>query len=86
MIPSPTFVWLYTGTWPFSVFGVKASQVRARYGAVFAAGARQGWHPLSSDGSGIFVEIVGNRDGEETFRISHYSEDPRPAWAAAAQL
>lgn len=78
MVPTPTHVWLYTGVWPFSVYGVKLSQVWRRYPDVVATG----WYPQHR----VLVEVVGVRDGEDVFRVSKYDADPRPAFAAAATL
>lgn len=79
MTPTPTSVWLYTGSWPFSVYGVKAAQIARRYTEFQGAG----WYAKY----GMLIEETGVlRDGEMTYRVSSYDGDPRDAMAAASAL
>lgn len=79
MLATPDSEWLYTGSWPFSIYGVSAEQVERRYPGF----SGPGWYPAHK----ILVEDTGTlRDGKATYRVAVYAADPRPAMAAAAAL
>lgn len=81
MIKSPNHAWLYTGSWPFSIFGIFPEDIEAAYPGFKFAGA--GWYPKWR----FFIESTGEaRNGRPTYQMLKYDNDPRAEFAQAAAL
>lgn len=81
MIKAPNHTWLYTGSWPFSVFGVLPVDIESAYSGFKFEG--EGWYPKWR----FFIEATGEtRNGQMTYQVSKYDRDPREMFLNAAAL
>ncbi len=102
MIKSPNHVWLYTGSWPFSVLGVLPEEMESAYARVGFKFEGPGWYPKrlvtvksrkpeepdeNIVAFGFLIEETGElRNGRMTYALSKYDSDPRASFAVAAAL
>lgn len=83
MMRSPNHVWLFTGSWPFSVFGVLPEEIVRAYAHVGFKFDGPGWYPKFR----FLIEPTGEqRSGRSTYQVLKFDNDPRPALRAASEL